>query len=72
MQHTRRAAMEVQMYPFLALALDAVGWSRTRAFYYSPGKVPLCLGEPMDVPYSYGEKKKIFSRRSHLQNLFRK
>ena len=30
------------------------------------------LGEPMDVPYSYGEKKKIYSRRSHLQNLFGK
>jgi hypothetical protein len=54
------------MYPFIVLAIHAVGWSRTWAFYHSPGTEPCALyrklGGPMVRTYSYGEEKKLFSR----------
>jgi len=43
MRLRRRGVFEVQMYPILRLAIDAVGRSRIRVFYHSPGKETLCL-----------------------------
>jgi hypothetical protein len=66
MGYRRREFVEVQMYPFLNLAISWFGRSRPRTFCYFPGKKPRahCRGRrvsPQDRIEMYEEEKNFFS-----------